>query len=95
MYYTRQDHEASITIRPARANDAEALRRLITEPDLREQLARAGLARAATFTWERAARETLAVLEAAAFSPVRSLVVSAWTRRSISRRLLGSCVSGS
>ena len=28
MYYTRQDHEASITIRPARANDAEALRRI-------------------------------------------------------------------
>ena len=44
---------------------AEALRRLITEPDLREQLARAGLARAATFTWERAARETLDVLETA------------------------------
>jgi glycosyltransferase involved in cell wall biosynthesis len=45
---------------------AEALRRLATEPGLREQLARAGPARAATFTWERAARETLAVLEAAA-----------------------------
>jgi glycosyltransferase involved in cell wall biosynthesis len=45
---------------------AEALRRLATEPDLHEQLARAGPARAATFTWERAARETLAVLEAAA-----------------------------
>ncbi len=28
MYYTRQDDEASITIRPARANDAEALRRI-------------------------------------------------------------------
>jgi glycosyltransferase involved in cell wall biosynthesis len=45
---------------------AEALRRLVTEPGLREQLARAGRARAGTFTWERAARETLAVLESAA-----------------------------
>ena len=45
---------------------AETLRRLAIEPGLGEQLARQGLARAATFTWERAARETLAVLEAAA-----------------------------
>jgi glycosyltransferase involved in cell wall biosynthesis len=40
--------------------------RLATEPRLREELGARGLARARQFTWERTARETLAVLERAA-----------------------------
>lgn len=38
--------------------------RTLTDAGLRERLARDGLARAASFTWERAARQTLAVYEA-------------------------------
>lgn len=37
--------------------------RVLTEPDLRQRLTAAGLARAAGFTWKRTARETLAVLQ--------------------------------
>jgi glycosyltransferase involved in cell wall biosynthesis len=51
------------------ANDraiADTLLRLCTNPDLRATLRQRGLARAAQFTWERAARETLSVLERAA-----------------------------
>lgn len=44
----------------------EAMRRLATDPTLRTDLARKGLARAARFTWEATARRTLAVYEAAA-----------------------------
>jgi glycosyltransferase involved in cell wall biosynthesis len=42
---------------------ADACWRVAREPDLRQQLHRAGLQQAATFTWEAAARETLAVYE--------------------------------
>ncbi len=45
---------------------ARALRRLIEDAELRSSLAKAGPARAATFTWDRCARETRAVLERAA-----------------------------
>ena len=45
---------------------ADGLIRLATDTALRENLRQRGLARAAAFTWERAARETLAVLERAA-----------------------------
>lgn len=41
---------------------ADGLRRLIDDADLRRDLGERGLARAARFTWERAADETLAVL---------------------------------
>ena len=41
---------------------ADGLKRLIVDESLRQELRRRGLARAATFTWQRAARETLAVL---------------------------------
>jgi glycosyltransferase involved in cell wall biosynthesis len=40
---------------------AAAMERLSREADLRERLRRAGLARAARFTWERCAAETVAV----------------------------------
>ncbi|HEV8637908.1 MAG TPA: glycosyltransferase family 1 protein [Chloroflexota bacterium] len=45
---------------------ADGLVRLATDGDLRADLRRRGLARAAGFTWERTARQTLAVLERAA-----------------------------
>jgi glycosyltransferase involved in cell wall biosynthesis len=45
---------------------AGALGRLADDPALRAELAARGRARAAAFTWERAARETLAQLRAAA-----------------------------
>lgn len=45
---------------------AAALRAALGAPAMRADLARRGVARAATFSWERAARETLAVYAAAA-----------------------------
>ncbi len=45
---------------------ADALRRLLHDNAERERLRRVGVARAATFTWERTARETLAVYHEAA-----------------------------
>jgi glycosyltransferase involved in cell wall biosynthesis len=45
---------------------AEALDRIVTDQELRTRLAAAGPARAGGFTWERAARETLAALLRAA-----------------------------
>ncbi len=42
---------------------AAALTRVVTDAPLREHLIAAGRARAAAFSWERCARETLAVLE--------------------------------
>jgi glycosyltransferase involved in cell wall biosynthesis len=41
---------------------AEAMRRLVTDDALREDLARRGLANVQRFSWEKCARETLAVL---------------------------------
>ncbi|MCL5257103.1 MAG: glycosyltransferase family 4 protein [Chloroflexi bacterium] len=41
----------------------DALCRVASDPDLREKLSSAGLARAARFSWERCARETLEVLK--------------------------------
>ncbi|NTV65366.1 MAG: glycosyltransferase family 4 protein [Oscillochloris sp.] len=45
---------------------AAGLVRLVSDPALRAELRARGLARAATFTWERCARETLAVLRESA-----------------------------
>jgi glycosyltransferase involved in cell wall biosynthesis len=42
---------------------ADAVRRVLTNEALRQQLVSAGLARAATFSWEKCARQTLAILE--------------------------------
>ena len=42
---------------------AEGIERVLTQPELREALKRKGSARAATFTWERCAGQTLGVLE--------------------------------
>jgi glycosyltransferase involved in cell wall biosynthesis len=56
---------AAILVDPAPDAFAEALERLLAEPALRERLRLAGLARAARFSWERTARETLAVYRTA------------------------------
>jgi glycosyltransferase involved in cell wall biosynthesis len=45
------------------ASIAEPILRLATDPALRRSMAEKGLARAAGFTWERCARETLTALE--------------------------------
>jgi glycosyltransferase involved in cell wall biosynthesis len=42
---------------------AEAMQRVLANPDLRHELREKGLARAQGFTWERCARETLAVYQ--------------------------------
>jgi glycosyltransferase involved in cell wall biosynthesis len=57
---------AALLVEPEPAPLTEALGRLLAEPALRERLRAAGLARAAEFSWERTARETLAVYRAAA-----------------------------
>jgi glycosyltransferase involved in cell wall biosynthesis len=41
------------------ADIAESIRRLVTDPDLRDRLRAAGRRRAAAFSWDRAARETV------------------------------------
>jgi glycosyltransferase involved in cell wall biosynthesis len=57
---------AALLVDPAPQPLAEALEQLLTDPPLRERLRLAGLARAAQFSWERTARETLMVYRAAA-----------------------------
>lgn len=47
---------------------ADAMRRLLTDPDLRAELIRRGRENVKRFSWEKCARETLAVLEEAAGS---------------------------
>jgi glycosyltransferase involved in cell wall biosynthesis len=47
---------------------ADALRRILTDSELRRALVRAGTTRVQQFSWERTARETLKVLEEAALS---------------------------
>ena len=44
---------------------AQAMERLLVEPALRSALIERGLARAASFSWERTARRTLAVYDEA------------------------------
>jgi glycosyltransferase involved in cell wall biosynthesis len=57
---------AALLVDPAPAPLTDTLGRVLAEPALRERLRAAGLARAAAFSWERTARETLAVYRAAA-----------------------------
>jgi glycosyltransferase involved in cell wall biosynthesis len=58
--------EAAVLVDPLDVHAiAEGLARLVADDALRQDLRERGLARAATFTWERAARQTLAVLRAA------------------------------
>jgi glycosyltransferase involved in cell wall biosynthesis len=57
---------AALHVAPTAEPLAEALGQVLADPALRERLRAAGLARAAEFSWERTARETLAVYRAAA-----------------------------
>jgi glycosyltransferase involved in cell wall biosynthesis len=52
---------AALLVEPAARPVAEALATLLADPGLQLRLRDAGLARAATFSWDRAATETLAV----------------------------------
>ncbi|HUP27426.1 MAG TPA: glycosyltransferase family 1 protein, partial [Chloroflexia bacterium] len=55
--------DAGILLDPRDAEAwAETLRGVIANPELRAEMSRKGLQRAAQFTWERCARETLALL---------------------------------
>jgi glycosyltransferase involved in cell wall biosynthesis len=56
--------DAAILIDPTDvAQIADAMRLVLTQPALAAALRAKGLARAAQFTWERTARETIAVYE--------------------------------
>ncbi|HEC22614.1 MAG TPA: glycosyltransferase family 1 protein [Chloroflexi bacterium] len=56
--------DAALTFDPENVEEIiAALRRLLADADLREELRRKGFARAAEFSWERAARETWAVYD--------------------------------
>jgi glycosyltransferase involved in cell wall biosynthesis len=56
--------DAALLVDPLSVDDiAEALYRLHTDKELREELRQCGLARAADFTWEATARQTLALYE--------------------------------
>ncbi len=58
--------EAALTVAPSSVDElAAALRRVLDDAVLRATLREAGLARARLFSWERAARETLAAYHAA------------------------------
>jgi glycosyltransferase involved in cell wall biosynthesis len=56
--------DAAITVDPADVEAlAGAMQRVLSDRDLHQELRRRGLERAAGFTWERAARQTVAVYE--------------------------------
>jgi glycosyltransferase involved in cell wall biosynthesis len=56
--------DAAITVDPYDVKAlADAMHRVLSDAALREELRAKGLARAKMFTWEKAARETLAVYE--------------------------------
>ncbi len=58
--------DAAILVDPQEADDiAAGIERLLDDAELRETLVQKGLARAAPFSWERTARETLSVYEQA------------------------------
>ncbi len=56
--------EAALLVDPYDVEDiAAAMQRVLTEPDLAHDLRERGLARAGQFSWEKTARETIAVYE--------------------------------
>lgn len=56
--------DATILVDPSDvAQIVDAMRLVLTQPALAAELRARGLARAAQFTWERTARETIAVYE--------------------------------
>ena len=53
---------SALTVAPADVEGlAQAMHRVLSDPDLAAELRARGLARAGQFTWERTARETVAV----------------------------------
>ncbi|MEW5720363.1 MAG: glycosyltransferase family 1 protein, partial [Chloroflexota bacterium] len=61
---TSSGQAAALLVNPREVGEiANAVERVITEHALRDELRAKGFARAARFSWERAARETLAVYE--------------------------------
>lgn len=57
--------DAGIVVDPTNTEEiAEQLRSVLSSPELQTQLRERGIERAATFTWERSANETLAVYRA-------------------------------
>jgi glycosyltransferase involved in cell wall biosynthesis len=59
--------DAALTVAPEDEEAlAEAIRRVLTEPELADGLRQRGLARAATFSWERTAAQTVAAYRQAA-----------------------------
>lgn len=58
--------DAGVLVNPESVSEiAHAMRNLLTQPDTRHELERCGLARAAHFSWDRTARDTIAVYERA------------------------------
>jgi glycosyltransferase involved in cell wall biosynthesis len=58
--------DAGVLVDPYNTDEmAEAIYRVVSNRDLREQMQRKGLERVKLFSWERAARETLQILEEA------------------------------
>jgi glycosyltransferase involved in cell wall biosynthesis len=56
--------DAALTFDPEdRGEVAERVHRVLTDTNLREELRRRGLERAATFSWQRTARESLMIYE--------------------------------
>lgn len=56
--------DAALTVNPQNWEEiAVAMHRVLSSPDLREELRQKGMQRAAIFSWQRAAAETLAVYE--------------------------------
>ena len=54
--------DAAVTVEPTDVEAlAAAMQRVLADRDLQADLCRRGLERAAAFTWERTARETVAV----------------------------------
>jgi len=63
--------DAGLLVNPRSAAElAEAMRRVLADPDLGRALGERGLARARGFTWQTAARQTAAVYAAAAQAPL-------------------------
>jgi glycosyltransferase involved in cell wall biosynthesis len=58
--------DAALLVEPDAASVADGLGRMLADAGLRQRLRDRGLARARAFSWERTARETLAVYRAAA-----------------------------
>jgi len=56
--------DAAVLVDPLSVDSiAEGIRRVLTQPQLRENLIDKGRRRSQSFTWERCARQTLDVLE--------------------------------